>query len=96
MNNIESQIKEKLNKIEQKENVRILFVVESGSRAWGFASKDSDYDIRFVYARNKNDYLKLEKTRDVIEWQLDEVFDINGWDLDKALKLMYSSNPSFF
>ena len=58
---------EKLNEIEKKENVKIIHAVESGSRAWGFASPDSDYDVRFIYVRNKEFYLKLEKTRDVIE-----------------------------
>ncbi len=89
-------ISEKLNEIEQQENVRILHCVESGSRAWGFASPDSDYDVRFIYLRPKNFYLKLEKTSDVIEWQLDETLDINGWDLQKALRLLYKSNPTLF
>lgn len=89
-------IAQKLNEIEQKENVRIIMAVESGSRAWGFASPDSDYDVRFVYARTIKDTLRLEKYRDVIEWQLDDVLDINGWDLQKALRLMHDSNPSIF
>jgi len=89
-------IKAKLTEIEQKENIRIIHAVESGSRAWGFESPDSDYDVRFIYARPKAFYLKLEKTRDVIEWQLDETLDINGWDLQKALRLLHSSNPTLF
>jgi predicted nucleotidyltransferase len=80
----------KLSELETVENIRILHAVESGSRAWGFASPDSDYDVRFIYVRNLKHYLKLEKTRDVIEWQLDEVLDINGWDLQKALRLLHS------
>ncbi len=87
---------QKLNEIEEKENVKIILAVESGSRAWGFHSADSDYDIRFIYLRNIEFYLKLEKTRDVIEWQLDKTLDINGWDLKKALCLLYKSNPTFF
>ena len=90
------QILEYLHEIEQKENVRILHAVESGSRAWGFESPDSDYDVRFIYARPKEFYLRLNKTRDVIEWQLDETLDINGWDLQKALRLAHSSNPTLF
>ena len=86
----------KLREIEQKENVRILHAVESGSRAWGFASPDSDYDVRFVYVRRPEDYLRLERTRDVIEWQLDETLDINGWDLQKMLRLLHKSNPTVF
>ena len=89
-------IKEKLTEIERKEKVKILHCVESGSRAWGFASSDSDYDVRFIYVREKDFYLRLDKTRDVIEWQLDDTLDINGWDLQKALKLLYKSNPTLF
>ncbi len=89
-------IEEKLKEIEERENIKILHCVESGSRAWGFASPDSDYDVRFIYARPKNFYLRLEKTRDVIEWQLDDTLDINGWDVQKALRLLYKSNPTLF
>lgn len=89
-------IQEKLREIEQQEQVTILHCVESGSRAWGFASPDSDYDVRFIYVRPLKEYLRLEKTRDVIEWQLDESLDINGWDLQKALRLLYKSNPTLF
>jgi len=93
---MEDIIKLKLKEIEEKEQVRIIYAVESGSRAWGFASPDSDYDVRFIYVRKKEFYLKLEKTSDVIEWQLDETFDINGWDLKKALQLLHHSNPTLF
>ncbi|MDR0489339.1 MAG: nucleotidyltransferase domain-containing protein [Propionibacteriaceae bacterium] len=89
-------IAEKLTEIETNESVRILHAVESGSRAWGFASPDSDYDVRFIYVRKPDFYWRLGKTRDVIEWQLDEVLDINGWDLDKTLRLMRGSNPTLF
>lgn len=89
-------IQKKLDEIEQKENVKILHCVESGSRAWGFASPDSDYDVRFLYLRPSEYYLKLEKTRDVIEWQLDDTLDVNGWDIQKALRLLHSSNPTLF
>lgn len=96
MKNIESEISEKLDEIEQKEGVRILHAVESGSRAWGFASPDSDYDVRFVYVRPLEDYLKINEPRDVIEWQLDEVLDINGWDLKKALYHFAKGNATLF
>lgn len=89
-------IHNKLKEIEERENIEIILAVESGSRAWGFESPDSDYDVRFIYARRSNDYLKLEGVRDVIEWQLDDMFDINGWDIQKALKLLYKSNPTLF
>ena len=96
MNQIIDTIKEKLIEIEKRENIKILHCVESGSRAWGFPSPDSDYDVRFVYVRPKEYYLRLDKTRDVIEWQLDETLDINGWDLQKMLRLLHSSNPTVF
>lgn len=90
------RILEELQKIEEQENVKIIMAIESGSRAWGFASPDSDYDVRFIYVRKKEDYLKLEQVRDVIEWKLDEVLDINGWDIRKALQLLHNSNPTVF
>ena len=93
---MEKIIKEKLREIEKQENVRILLAVESGSRAWGFASPDSDYDVRFIYVRQKEDYLKLESVRDVIELPIDDMLDINGWDLQKTLRLLYKSNPTLF
>lgn len=96
MRDIETEIREKLDKIEEKEGVRILYAVESGSRAWGFASPDSDYDVRFVYVRPEADYLRLDEPRDVIEWQLDEVFDMNGWDLKKTLKQFARGNATLF
>lgn len=89
-------IKEKLKEIERQENCRILLAVESGSRAWGFASPDSDYDVRFVYVRPKEFYLKLEQARDVIEIPIDDVLDINGWDINKTLRLLHKSNPTVF
>lgn len=93
---IQQIIPEKLKEMEERENIRILHCIESGSRAWGFASPDSDYDVRFIYVRPKDFYLRLDKTRDVIEWQLDETLDINGWDLKKALGLLHKSNPTLF
>jgi len=93
---MEKIIKEKLLEIEEKENVKIIMAIESGSRAWGFASPDSDYDVRFIYVRKKEDYLRLDPVRDVIEWQLDDVLDINGWDVRKALQLLFKCNPTIF
>lgn len=90
------KILEELNRIEREEHIRILLAVESGSRAWGFAGPDSDYDIRFIYVRDKDFYLRLDETRDVIEYPIDELLDINGWDLSKTLKLIHSSNPTLF
>lgn len=89
-------ILDKLAQIEREEDVRILHAVESGSRAWGFPSTDSDYDVRFIYVRKPEYYLKLEKTRDVIELPINDMLDINGWDLNKTLRLLHSSNPTLF
>lgn len=94
MTDIAGSIKQKLLEIEQNEDVRIIMAVESGSRAWGFESPDSDYDVRFIYVRRPKDYLKLMPVRDVIEWQLDDVYDVSGWDLRKALILLHDSNPT--
>ena len=93
---VQEIIPAKLKEIEARENIRVIHCVESGSRAWGFASPDSDYDVRFIYVRPLEYYLQLDKTRDVIEWQLDDTLDINGWDLQKALRLLHSSNPTLF
>jgi len=93
---IKKEILEKLEEIEQQENVKVLYAVESGSRAWGVESPDSDYDVRFVYVRTKEDYLSLQEKRDVIEWQLDEVLDINGWDLRKTLIQFRKGNATLF
>jgi predicted nucleotidyltransferase len=72
--------------------VRILLAVESGSRAWGFPSPDSDYDCRFLYMRPLSDYVTPWPRRDVIETPLDDIYDVNGWDLITALKLMFNGN----
>ena len=90
------KIQEQLRRIEEAENIKILFAVESGSRAWGFASPDSDYDVRFIYIRRLEDYLRLNTIRDVIELPIDDVLDINGWDLQKTLRLLHKSNPTLF
>ncbi|WP_342238532.1 nucleotidyltransferase domain-containing protein [Inquilinus sp. OTU3971] len=81
-----------LDEIERHEGVRILVAVESGSRAWRFASRDSDYDVRFIYVRPAEDYLSVETRRDVIELPVDGTLDVNGWDLRKALGLIAKSN----
>lgn len=82
-----------LRKIEADQDVKILFAIESGSRAWGFPSPDSDYDARFVYARRPDWYLSITPGRDVIELPIDDLLDINGWDIKKALGLLLKPNP---
>ena len=90
---MQALIAERLDAIVAEEDVRILFAVESGSRAWGFPSPDSDYDVRFVYARPRDWYLSIDGRRDVIECPIDGDFDIGGWDLKKALQLAIKPNP---
>ena len=122
-NEITLSIKEKLSQIEARENIRIIYACESGSRAWGFASPDckaetcysacktaesrpksvacldqtySDYDVRFIFIRPIEDYLRVEELRDYINAELNELYDINGWDLKKFFKQLYKSNPVIF
>lgn len=82
----------KLDEILAREGVRILLAIESGSRAWGFPSIDSDLDCRFIYVRPRDWYLRLHHGRDMIETPIDGLFDVNGWDIAKALRLMLRSN----
>lgn len=89
---IVADIARRLEAVEVESEVVIPLAVESGSRAWGFPSPDSDYDCRFIFVRRLPDYLSLFPPRDVIETPLTPVLDVNGWDLAKALKLMLKGN----
>lgn len=94
---IRNEVLQRLAAAASEHNVKILFAVESGSRAWGFASPNSDYDVRFVYAHPEDWYLSvdLEDKRDVIEYEIVDDIDLSGWDVRKALKLFWKSNPAF-
>lgn len=70
-----NKIKQKIYEIEEREQVKIIYATESGSCAWGFASPNSDYNVRFIYIRKPEFYLKLEKTKDFIEYELNDIFD---------------------
>lgn len=89
------EIKRRLAELEKSEDLTILLCVESGSRAWGFESSDSDYDVRFIYIRRPEAYLSidLEAQREVIEQPIADEIDLSGWDIRKALKLFQKSNP---
>ena len=87
------RITDALAEIEREDGVTILFAIESGSRAWGFPSRDSDYDVRFVYVRPLDWYLSLSRQRDVIERPIIGDLDINGWDVRKALALLNKGHP---
>jgi len=89
-------ILQKLLELEQAENIKILYACESGSRAWGFASPDSDFDVRFIYARKVNDYLTITDLPDNVGLPVNEVLDIDGWDLKKALRLFLKSNSTLY
>ena len=87
-----AEIERRLHAIAAEEGIRILMAVESGSRAWGFPSPDSDYDARFIYVRPVRDYLSLTPVRDVVERPIVDLFDVNGWDIDKTLGLLLNHN----
>jgi predicted nucleotidyltransferase len=93
---VRTEIMRRLVKVEEAEAVRILLAVESGSRAWGFPSPNSDFDVRFVYCRSQPWYFSVdvEEKRDVLEYDISEDIDLNGWDLRKALSLLARSNPT--
>jgi hypothetical protein len=90
---VKARIGAALDALEHEEGVRVLYACESGSRAWGFESADSDYDVRFLYLHPTEWYLRVFPGRDVIELPLDEGLDLSGWDLRKALRLLAKSNP---
>ena len=86
------RIQAALDQVERDHDVHILLAIESGSRAWGFPSRDSDWDVRFIYRHSMPRYLSIDPPRDVIETPLDDDLDLGGWDLRKALSLMVASN----
>jgi hypothetical protein len=94
---VREEILRRIKAAETEHGVKVLYAIESGSRAWGFESPNSDYDVRFIYAHPKEWYLAvdLEDKRDVIEYPIVDEIDINGWDIRKALKLFWKSNPAF-
>jgi hypothetical protein len=94
---VREEILRRIKAAETEHGVKVLYAIESGSRAWGFESPNSDYDVRFIYAHPTQWYLTvdLEDKRDVIEYPIVDEIDINGWDIRKALKLFWKSNPAF-
>lgn len=93
---VRAQIQERLQEIEAEHAVKILFAVESGSRAWGMHSPDSDYDVRFVYVHEPRWYLSIDQKRDVIECPIDGDLDLSGWDIKKALQLLVRGNCALY
>lgn len=92
-------VNKELDNLEEEFNIQIIYAVESGSRGWGFANENSDYDVRFIYVRDLSDYLSIERGRDVIDmhdlgrrkYEID--LDLSGWDITKTLSLHRKSNP---
>ncbi|TAE79317.1 MAG: nucleotidyltransferase domain-containing protein [Bacteroidetes bacterium] len=90
---MEPRIKEQLNEIEKQHQIKILYACETGSRAWGFPSPDSDYDVRIIYRHDLDWYLSLSDKKDTIEFMSEDgELDVTGWDIKKCLKLMWKSN----
>lgn len=88
------RVRHQLEEVERRFGVRVLYACESGSRAWGFASPDSDYDVRFLYVHAPEWYLRVEAGRDVIELPNDDELDVCGWEWRKALGLLKGANPT--
>lgn len=86
-------IQHELHNLETAQNIKILYAVESGSRAWGFASPNSDWDVRFIYIHTPDWYLQINDRKDCIEQMLPDDLDLSGWELQKALRLFRKSNP---
>lgn len=89
-------VPQKLNELEQIYGIKVLYAAETGSRAWGLHAPDSDFDIRFIYVHQTEHYLRLDQTKDTVSLPVDSTWDLCGWDLPKALRLLHGSNPSLF
>lgn len=87
---------QKLRDIASENRIRILFANESGSRAWGFPSPDSDYDVRFIYLRPRDYYLSIAERKDQLAFPINDELDIYGWDIRKVLQLILKSNTTTF
>ena len=93
---MKAEIIEHINQLEKEQNITILYAAESGSRAWGCPSPDSDYDVRIIFKRSKSEYLRIDEKPDSIDIFHGKLLDINGWDIKKTLKLVRKSNATPF
>ncbi|SDX44986.1 nucleotidyltransferase domain-containing protein [Hymenobacter psychrophilus] len=91
-----ARIQAALAALEATHGIRVLYACESGSRAWGFPSPDSDYDVRFIYSHPAHWYLTLDEGPDTLNFPIDDELDLAGWELRKALKLLRGSNAALF
>jgi predicted nucleotidyltransferase len=93
---MEKIIKSRIENLEKEKDIKILFACESGSRAWGFPSPDSDYDVRIFYLKKKNTYLSIKESETQITLPNNDKLDLSGWDLQKTLALLFKSNATPF
>ena len=93
---MKATIQQKLTEIEKTHEIKILYSCESGSRAWGFPSPDSDYDVRFIYSKGLEDYLTIKPKKDHLSFPINDELDIYGWDISKVLQLITKSNTTPF
>jgi len=93
---VKAEIQGELSRIAEENNIRILYACESGSRGWGFASPDSDYDVRFIFLHPTSWYLSVLPQDDGMDLFVDKELDINGWDIRKVLRLLIKSNATPF
>jgi uncharacterized protein len=91
---MQEAIKARLSEIERTSGIRPLIVVESGSRAWGFPSPDSDYDVRIIFARPVDGYLTVTERSDTLDFPIVDELDVTGWDVRKTLALAARSNAT--
>jgi predicted nucleotidyltransferase len=93
-NDVQEEILRRLKLAEEEHDITIIYACESGSRAWGFESPDSDYDVRFIYTHNEDWYLTfdVESKRDVVEYPIIDEIDCGGWDVKKAMYLFTRTN----
>jgi hypothetical protein len=87
------EINRRLRAVERDRGLRVVFACESGSRAWGFASTDSDFDVRFIYTMPIESYLQLRPLKDAFDLHTDGDYDLAGWDIRKTAELLRKSNP---
>jgi len=92
--NIKKSILDKLHHIDQTHEVKILLAIESGSRGWGFAAENADYDCRFIYVHKPKRYLSVLEFDEFIEHELNETYDIKGYDLKRVLKYIMKSQAT--
>lgn len=95
-NSMKEKVKNVLNEVAATQDMKVLFACESASRAWGFTSPDSDYDVRFIYTNPKNWYFNVNQSRDVYDEMLTDDLDLCGWELRKTLQLFAESNVALY